>query len=217
MAEGALGALAVADLMGAGLTAAEINQIAREYGTEFGSKAFSARTGDPLTSTNAQAFENIRTGVKESSRSFLKTDAARALDKGVSDMIRTKKLVDTMAEKVNALEQRVTKRNIVERVGRGIGTAIDMATFGGLRAFVARIFPSNVGLKVQNSLDMQNALASNLRKLGEMEKMGDATLANTLVGMIRSSAGAFDRLPETPITGASVFGRRPAQIEAPVQ
>lgn len=197
-----------------GLTAAEINQIAREYGTEFGSKAFSSRTGDPLTSVNAQAYENIRTGVKETARGFLKTDAAKALDKGVGDMIRVKKLVDDMAEKVNKLEQRVTKRNIAEKVGRALGTAVDIATFGGLRAFVARIFPSNVGLKVQNSLDMQAALEGRLELLRKLEGMDDATFATSLAGIIKSAAGALNQLPEAQVSTQSpyVFGGRPREL-----
>lgn len=197
-----------------GLTADQINRIAREYGTEFGKKAFSARTGDPLTSTNAQAFENVRTGVKETARGFLKTDAAKALDKGVADMIKVKKLVDDMAEKVNKLEQRVTKRNVIEKVGRALGTAVDMATFGGLKAFVARIFPSNVGLKVQNSIDLQNQLSSNLELLKSLEKMDDASFSTTFAGIIKRAAGALNQLPEARVSTQSpyVFGGQAREL-----
>lgn len=197
-----------------GLTADQINRIAREYGTEFGKKAFSARTGDPLTSVNAQAFENIRSGVKETSRGFLKTDAAKALDKGIADMIKVKKLVDDMAEKVNKLEQRVTKRNVIEKVGRALGTAVDMATFGGLKAFVARIFPSNVGLKVQNSIDLQNQLSSNLELLKSLEKMDDASFSTTFAGIIKRAAGALNQLPEARMSTQSpyVFGGRQREL-----
>ena len=197
-----------------GLTADQINRIAREYGTEFGKKAFSARTGDPLTSVNAQAFENIRSGVKDTARGFLKTDAAKALDKGVADMIKVKKLVDDMAEKVNKLEQRVTKRNVIEKVGRALGTAVDMATFGGLRAFVGRIFPSNIGLKTQNSLDLQNQLSRNLDLLKNLEKMDDASFSTALAGIIKEAAGALNRLPEAQVSVQPpyVFGGRPKEL-----
>lgn len=206
----------VAKARAQGLTPSEINQIAREYGTEFGSKAFSKRTGDPLTSTNAQSFENIRSGVKTTARSYLKTDAAKKLDKGVSESLTVKRLVDDMVEKVNKLEQRVQKRNIMEKVGRALGTAVDMATFGGLRAFVARIFPSNVGLKVNNSIDLQSKLQGNLKLLDKLEGMDDATFANSIAGMIKSAGSALNQLPEANIQTKTpyVFGSRPKQSPA---
>lgn len=190
-----------------GLTADDINKIAREYGTEFGSKAFSARTGDPLTSVNAQAFENIRTGLKDTARGFLESDEAKALDKGVSETLRVKKLVDTMAEKVNKLEQRVVKRNIVEKVARGVGIAVDVLTAGALKAFVQKLFfPSNVGLKTLNSLDLEGQLSGNINTLKRLEGADDAATANFFIQAMRT----INRLPETPVP--YVFGKKQEQL-----
>lgn len=188
-----------------GLTAGEINGIAREYGTEFGSKAFSKRTGDPLTSVNAQAYENVRTGLKEKARSFLSTDQARALDRSVSDQIRVKGLVDNMAEKVNKLEQRVQKRNLLEKIGRAAGIAVDTVTGGVLKSFVQKLFfPSNVGLKTLNSMDLEAQLSKNLKTLNGLDGASDSVIVRTLTDMAKRA----NNLPNTNVGRVSVFGRQ---------
>lgn len=184
-----------------GLTPTEVNGIARKYGTEFGTKAFSARTGDPLTSVNARSYENVRTGVKETARALLKTDEAKSLDKNTSDMIKVKRLSDQMQEKVNKLTQRVQQRNVVEKIARGLGQVIDFATFGGPKAFIQKLFfPSNVGLKTMNSLDLEGQLSKNLRLIKSFEKGDDTTFANTVINVLKS----VNNLPQA----------RPAQVGA---
>ncbi len=159
-----------------GLTPTEINQLSRTYGTEFGSKAFS-KMGDPLTSVNAQAYENTRAGLKTTARSFLQDGAAKQLDSSVSDAIDTKQLLDKMNEKVNALSQRIKTRGFIESLSRRLGSAVDLATFGGPRAFIQKwLFPSNVGLKTLNSLDLENLLQKNLQKVQQLNMTPDETL-----------------------------------------
>lgn len=200
-----------------GLTPGEINMIARKYGTEFGTKAFSARTGEALTSVNARAYENVRSGLKDTARNLLTDDKTKALDKTTSDMIKVKKLSDTMAEKVNKLEQRVVKRNVVEKIARAAGQVIDFATFGGPKAFVQKLFfPSNVGLKTMNSIDLESQLSKNLRLIKSFEKGDDTTFANSVVNILK----ATNNLPNSPALKASVFGRPSPiqpQLTAPTQ
>lgn len=162
-----------------GLTIKEVNDLARTYGTEFGKKAF-GKTGEPLTSINAQAFENTRKGIKETARSFLPTDAAKLLDEQISSIISTKELVKKMEIKTNALLQKVKKRGLVESVARALGRAVDVATLGSVRGFVTSFLPSNIGNKVLNSLDLEQALGKNLKKLDSLlkkaEQLSDADL-----------------------------------------
>lgn len=191
-----------------GLTADQINKIAREYGTEFGDKAFSKRTGEALTSVNARTYENVRSGVKDTARSMLPSEVARGLDKSTSEMITVKKLADEMVEKVNKLEQRVTERNIAERIGRALGIAVDAITAGGLRAFIAKLLPSNVGLKTLNSIDLQNSLKKNLKLLRQLEGQSDATVANTIVNMLKKA----NELPESEPVQTGAFGARTDQV-----
>lgn len=184
-----------------GLTPTEINKVAREYGTEFGSKAFSKRSGDPLTSVNAQAYENVRSGVKDTARGLLEGDKAQTLDKNTSDMIKVKGLVDTMKEKVNSLEQRVTKRGVFEKVGRALGHVVDVATLGTLKSFVQKLFfPSNVGLKTMNSIDLQEKLSKNLEMLKKLEDGGDEALGTGLLdawNQLKAGAKKVNNIPSS--------------------
>lgn len=177
-----------------GLTSKEINDLARQYGTEFGKKAFS-KTGDPLTSTNAQAFESIRKGLKENARGTLPDDEAKALDKNASSLIRAKDMVDRINQKVSMLENKVKQRNIMEKVGRFTGTAIDVATFGGLKAFITKLFfPSNVGLKTMNSLDLEAELGKNLKIIDKLANAPDHVVANTIKTMLQKINNSPDEL-----------------------
>jgi hypothetical protein len=63
-----------------------------------------------LTSVNAQSFENIRKGIKNSVREKLPNDNAKILDQKYSDIANTKTEIDKMVEKVNALTQKVNAR-----------------------------------------------------------------------------------------------------------
>lgn len=145
-----------------GLFRKEINDLAREYGRVFGSKAFS-KTGDPLTSVNAQAFENTRKGLKSTFRDTLDGDEAKILDGRASDLLETNRLVGKMEEKVNQLFQRAKSRGLLERIGRGLADIVNVATFNTLSGFLSRMLPSNVGLKIMNALDIQTELRKNLK------------------------------------------------------
>jgi hypothetical protein len=149
-----------------GLTTKEINDVAKRYGTEFGKKAF-GKTGEALTSVNAQAFENTRSGVKTALRGLLPDDTARKIDSMLSDNLNTQQLVDKMVEKVSALNQKIGKRGLIEKVGGAVGKGADLLTGHGLRGIAGGLFPSNVGLKTMNSLDLQKALEKNLSVIDE--------------------------------------------------
>ncbi len=162
-----------------GLTPSEINALARKYGSEFKAKGFS-KVGEALTNVSDQAYENTRKGLKELARSFLTTEKARNLDKEVSRLLTTQKLVQKMVEKVSALEQRIKERGILEKIGRAIGTGVDLATGGALRGFLTKFIPSNVGLKTMNSLDLEKELAKNLQLLNRLTKSPDSVIQKFL-------------------------------------
>lgn len=160
-----------------GLNRKEINDVARVYGREFGSKAFN-KIGDPLTSINAQAFENTRKGVKEAFRNTLDDDTAKVLDHRMSDLINTGIATKKMEEKVNALWQKVKVRTLPEKAARKVADIVDAATLHTASAFLSRMLPSNVGLKTMNALDIEAELAKNIKKLEKISsKDGDALTA----------------------------------------
>jgi predicted regulator of amino acid metabolism with ACT domain len=171
-----------------GLTLKELNDVAREYGTEFGNKAFSPKSGEALTSINAQAYENTRKGVKNAVRELMPDNTVKMLDERMGEMINTNKLVKNMEEKVNALYQKAKKRGVLEKVARGAADVVNAATFNTLSGFVSRLLPSNVGLKVMNSIDLENALGKSLKKLDDLMKVtNDASLTDGIVKFVKEN------------------------------
>lgn len=174
-----------------GLTLKELNDVAREYGTEFGNKAFS-KMGDPLTSVNAQAYENTRKGIKKAVRGLMPDNTVKMLDERMSEMISTNSLVKNMEEKVNALFQKAKKRGVLEQIARKGADLVNAATFNTVSGFISRMLPSNVGLKVMNSIDLESALSKNLLKLDKLLKVtNDASLTDGIVDFIKNNSGTI--------------------------
>jgi hypothetical protein len=171
-----------------GLGVKEINDLAREYGRELSQKGFSKVTGDPLTSVNAQAFENTRKGIKETARSKIEGKLPQQIDSRISSLIDTERLVGKMEEKVNSLFQKVKKRGILERAARKVADIIDVATFKTASGFISRMLPSNVGLKTMNALDIQEELAKNIKKLDRLLEGGvpEDKIIDTIDDIIRA-------------------------------
>lgn len=154
------------------LSLKDVNDLAREYGTEFGKKAFS-KTGDPLTSVNAQAYENTRTAVKNAVRNEMPDNATKIMDEKMSDLINTKNSFDKMAEKVNALQQKIQERDLGEQVGRGVATVLNTASGGALKGFIERFLARGTGLKTLNALDLESFLSKNISNINKWSKMID--------------------------------------------
>lgn len=151
----------------------DVNKIAMEYGTEFGKKAFS-KSGEPLTSTNAVAYENTRTAIKQSVRDEMPADSTSAsIDKQIHETISVKDKIDAMAEKVNQLTQKVQQRGLGEKIGRAIGTGVDFATGHALKGIVEKFLSRGTGLKTLNALDLEAMLSKNLTTLNKLNKLAD--------------------------------------------
>lgn len=177
-----------------GLSLVDINDIAKEYGTEFGKKAFS-KLGEPLTGVNSVAYENTRKGVKTTLRGLLGDDRSRMIDKNISDHLNTLNLIEKMDKNSNKLLQKINERGLLEKAGSVVGKSVDLLSGHTLRGLAGGLFPSNVGLKTMNSLDMQNKIQKNLKiitkaeglidKIGKAGKSTNKALLNTLYNTIR--------------------------------
>lgn len=154
------------------LSLKDLNDLAREYGTEFGKKAF-GKTGEALTSVNARAYENTRTALKKAVRDELPDSASKAMDGAMHDMLNTKVKIDRMVEEVNKLKQKVQKRGLFEKLGRGVGAAIDMVTLGSFKGLVEKFLSRGTGLKTLNALDLEAILSKNLEKVGKWAEKVD--------------------------------------------
>lgn len=162
------------------LSAKEVNEIAREYSTNFSKKAFS-KLGEPLTSVNARAMENTRSGVKEIARSLVDGDGAKMADKDTSQLYKVLTFAETNAEKANTLRQKLTDRGLLEKAGDWLGHAADKVTGGSVRSFVTSFFPRGMGLKPTNFVELENALGKNLSKLNQLEQLIDTGATDDVI------------------------------------
>lgn len=171
-----------------GLTLKEVNDLAREYGREFGTKAF-GKTGEALTSINAQAFENTRKGIKKVVRDKMPDDVTKMLDERISDLYNTNRYVAKMEEKVNALYQKVKKRGLLENISIKLADTVDVATFHTVSGFISRMLPKNVGNNVMNAINLEGALKANLKKLDKLLiTTKDSTLTDGVAKIIKSNS-----------------------------
>jgi hypothetical protein len=152
-----------------GLTSYDINNIAREYGIEFGNKAFS-KMGDALTSVNAQLYEKVRSGLKDVARSGISGKVAKEKDLLISNLYNTKRLIQKNIDAVAKLTQKAEKMGLGRQAIRAISKAADVFTLGGFRALRELFIQSNIGRKTMNWLDIEKALEKNLKII---EKAGD--------------------------------------------
>jgi hypothetical protein len=153
-----------------GITLNEINSLARKYSTDM-PDAF-LKTGESSTSITKQAFENTRSGLKDTFRNTLPDglkEQSILLDEQMSNLFRLKDLSVKMEDKVQKLYNRVEERGLFERLSRKLGQAADVLTLRTVSGFTkAFVVPSNVGLKTMNSIDLEKQLAKNLSKLDDL-------------------------------------------------
>lgn len=148
-----------------GLTHQEVNNIARMYSEEFGAKAFN-KVGDPLTSVTAQKFENVRKALKKASRGGLGYGKeAQQADFLYHAIENTKRIIDKGAEGVNKLEARLKDYNVLQKLSRNAVKFLNTITGGGLKAGIEALGVSNVGNKIDNWVDLEKSLKSDLEFL----------------------------------------------------
>lgn len=182
-----------------GLTRKEVNDIARKYGEEFGSKAF-GKTGEALTSVNAQAYENTRKGLKEVARKGLGGKEALAADETLSSLYETRKLIDKNVEAVNKLRQKINERGLLEKAGHYISKYADMVTGGSIRGLVGGLLPRGAGYKVLNALDLEELLSKNLETINKAIQSGsDKEIIDAVKSLTKSKKTGFKTatVPET--------------------
>lgn len=161
-------------LQNEGLTLKELNDLAREYGTEFKNLSFT-KLGDPKQGFKAESYESVRRGLKETIRERMPDDATKKLDESISNFYRTKDLTEKMEIKVNNLYQKVKNRTLAQKVGGAAADVLDLVTLGTARGFVQKLLPSNVGLKTANSIDLERELSKNLAQIDKLLKLQDDT------------------------------------------
>lgn len=177
-------------IKGEGLTPVQVNNIAREYGTEFRSKAFKAN-GDPTTSVNGQAYENTRTGLKNTVRSLLPDQTSTAIDKQMSSLYTLRDLTDDMKNKVNAATQRLQTSSVFQKVGGNIGKVLKITGIGDIATKMLGL-DKLPGEQTLSPIELESKLSGNISKLQDaLNTKDDVSFATKLKNII-SAKGALD-------------------------
>jgi hypothetical protein len=163
-----------------GLTPSEINQLARDYGTEFGSKAF-GKTGEALTSVNAQMFENTRKGLKEVARGFLKTDAAKQADRTLSAVINTRKLVEKQAQLTAQALGKFEDMGLLQRLGAKLTGLVDSTRSVFQRGNLTGVVTGGGKRTSMGVLDLEESLTKNLKIIERALKLDDPKAVEKLI------------------------------------
>ena len=146
------------------LTRLEAKNIARRLTSKL-SKKFYNSNDELRNSMSAESYEKIRKGIQNAVRDRLPDDTLRNLDLEYSNLKAFEWLTDDMTEKVNTLTQKLKNMWPFEKLGRKVGDAINFVTGKGIKWLVEKFLPSNMWNKINNSIDMETELVSNLSKL----------------------------------------------------
>lgn len=168
------------------LTRLEAKDLARKLTTKLSKKFYN--TNDELrNSMSAESYEKIRKWIQNAVRDRLPDDALRNLDLEYSNLKTFEWLTDDMAEKVNTLTQKIKNTWPIEKLWRKVGDAINFVTGKGIKWLVEKFLPSNMGNKINNSIDMELELSKNLGELVKLNQSIDV-LNNSLNNQASKSA-----------------------------
>lgn len=191
-----------------GISRQEINDISRIYGQEFGQKAFS-KLGDPLTSVNAQMYENIRTGLKTVARNGIGGKAAKEADALISSLYNTRTLVQNSVEAVQKLQQRISERGLLEKIGHHATKFLDVASGGTIRGLIGGLLPRGAGYKVMNALDIEERLEKNLKIIKDAVNAKTDAEVIELLKKLQQSATTPKAEATTKLASSDNSTRRP--------
>jgi len=170
-----------------GLTSKELNDLARRYNKDLGSKGFSVKTGDPLTSVSAQEFENIRKGGKEAAVGTLPDDASRQLDKQISAKYDTQDLMDKQVKAVKKIQNKIEQVGLLKKAGNILGKGIDIASGKSVGGFLRGLMEFKPA-KNLSALELQSELQKNLSLLGSLDKMTPQEAYNQIIALSAAQA-----------------------------
>lgn len=144
-----------------GMTRLEVNNLARQYNSEYGSKAFTA-TGDIKQGFNAELYESTRMGLKDIARGGLGGKEAAEADRLLSAVYDAEKIADRNTNAVQAMKTRIDEKGWVGKGIKTIWNTADLATGGAFRALRDTVLARGSAQKLQNVLELESKLRKNL-------------------------------------------------------
>lgn len=151
-----------------GLTIQEVNDLARLHGQEL--SGFNAN-GELASGLTKQAAENTRNGLKATVRQLAGDKggkASEAIDKSISDTIRTRDLVGEVQSKVNDLQQKIKERTLGEKAGRLFSQVVNTLGLNTPKGAIEYFLGRGTGLKTLNALDLEKGLQEGLKAINSL-------------------------------------------------
>ena len=148
-------------------TLKEINDLAREYWHNFKNKAFNKDWTAKIWWI-WESYENTRAWLKNLVREKFWTEELKNIDSEISSLYKADDMIWKMEKKVQNLKNRITERSLWEKLWNMWWKVMDFLTLWTAKWFMNRFFPSNVWLKVMNSLNIEENLADNLKRINKL-------------------------------------------------
>lgn len=150
-------------------TLKEINDLVREYWYNFKNKAFNKDWTAKIWWI-WESYENTRTWLKNLVREKFWTDELKNIDSEISSLYKADDMIWKMEKKVQNLKNKITERSLWEKLWNMWWKIMDFLTLWTAKWFMNRFFPSNVWLKVMNSLNIEENLVDNLKRINKLLK-----------------------------------------------
>lgn len=151
-----------------GLSLKDVNDVARLHGIEL--NAYNAN-GELASGLTKQAAENTRAGLKATVRQLAGDEggkASEAIDKSISNTIKTRDLVGEIADKVTELQQKIKPRTLGEQAGRLFGKITNLIGLNTPKGFIEYFLGRGTGLKTLNAIDLQEGLQKGLKSIQDL-------------------------------------------------
>ena len=156
------------------MTTKQVNEIAKMIPSDKALNPFTAGNS-PKTSKLAQNVENLRKGLKETTRQMAwgtKGAILKDIDGRLSDLITLRSQLEKNIKAAQGTKNKVVQRSVGENAGRFLGKMIDNITFGWRKGFVTWSVKGNVGNKTLNRIDIERNLAKQLKLLNALDDFG---------------------------------------------
>lgn len=170
-----------------GLQAGEVNQLARDFG--IGWKSFSDKTGQPLTSLNAQKYENIRSAVKKAARGMMPNKASVKLDEELGRAIRIRDAARALGEAVQKAQNKLSQNPNLANAASKIGASVDVLLARAPSTFFRSILRGVPDTGRLGAIEIEKALPKNLKLIQDLSNKIATMSEGELVGVLRQWLG----------------------------
>ena len=170
-----------------GISAKEVNDLAREYGRVFSSRSFKAN-GDLMNSIGATAWETNRKGIKDTARNLMPDANLKELDSEISKLITAEERFKQLNELANVAKNKLQQLPLGGKLLSKAIEVMDTLSFGGVQGITSALRKQSgiAGKKFDDILQLEKMLEKNLGKLQEAMEVIDAVPVERLNSLLET-------------------------------